>query len=142
MRLAIVGTGIAGLGAAHKLHTNVDLEVFEAADWIGGHTHTVDVPFADGNVPVDTGFIVYNNATYPLLTELFDELGVVSEPSDMSFAVVGEPREYEGSVGGMFADRRAAFDPRHWQMIKDILTFNRRVRDAAEAPAAQLGHAR
>jgi len=131
MRFAIVGSGIAGLGAAHKLHQHVDLEVFEAAEWIGGHTHTVDVPLESGPTAVDTGFIVYNNATYPLLTELFRDLGVATEPSDMSFAVAGEPREYEGSVRGMFADRKAAFDPQHWLMIKDIITFNRRVRDAA-----------
>jgi len=131
MRIAIVGTGIAGLGAAHQLHKHVDLAVFEAADWIGGHSHTVDVPLPGCSVAVDTGFIVYNNATYPLLTQLFAELEVPTKPSDMSFAVAGEPREYEGSVRGMFAARRAVFDAQHWLMIRDILTFNRRVRDAA-----------
>lgn len=131
MRFAIIGTGISGLGAAHRLHQHVDLEVFEAADWVGGHTHTVDVPFASGDVPVDTGFIVYNNHTYPLLTQLFDELGVATEPSDMSFAIAGDPQEYEGSVRGMFADPTAAFDPKHWLMIRDIIKFNKRVREAS-----------
>ncbi len=131
MRLAIVGTGIAGLGAAHRLHPHFDLTVFEAADWIGGHTHTVDVPFETGPVAVDTGFIVYNESTYPLLTALFAELGVATEPSNMSFAVTGGDTEYEGSGRGLFTDPKALADLRHWTMIRDILRFNRLVRRAA-----------
>ncbi len=138
MRIAIIGTGIAGLGAAHRLHDAVDLTLFEAADWVGGHTHTVDVALStEESVPVDTGFIVYNEATYPLLTRLFADLDVATEPSDMSFSVRGPGGEYEGSARGMFVDRRAVIDPSHWVMIRDILAFNRRVNevDVDELPA-------
>ncbi len=128
MRLAIVGTGIAGLGAAHRLHRHVDLTVFEAADWIGGHTHTIDVPFGESSVGVDTGFIVYNEVTYPRLVALFGELGVATERSDMSFSVRGPAGEYEGSALGLFADPRKLIDPGHWSMIADIIAFNKRVR--------------
>ncbi|MBT8201114.1 MAG: FAD-dependent oxidoreductase [Acidimicrobiia bacterium] len=130
MRIAIIGTGIAGLGAAHRLRDAVDLTLFEANDWVGGHTHTVDVALStDESVPVDTGFIVYNESTYPLLTKLFADLHVATEPSDMSFSVRGPAGEYEGSARGMFVDRRALVDPSHWAMIRDILAFNRRVNE-------------
>ncbi|NNC43917.1 MAG: NAD(P)-binding protein [Acidimicrobiia bacterium] len=130
MRIAIIGTGIAGLGAAHRLRDAVDLTLFEANDWVGGHTHTVDVALStDESVPVDTGFIVYNESTYPLLTKLFADLHVATEPSDMSFSVRGPAGEYEGSARGMFVDPRALVDPSHWAMIRDILAFNRRVNE-------------
>ncbi len=130
LRIAIVGTGIAGLGAAHRLHGAVDITVFEAADRVGGHSNTVDVTLSHGkSVPVDTGFIVYNETTYPLLTRLFADLQVATEASDMSFSVRGPAVEYEGSSTGMFVHPRAALDPSHWSMIRDILAFNRRVND-------------
>lgn len=125
-RIAIVGSGIAALGAAHKLNTHTDITVFEAESWIGGHSHTVDVDVDGSAIPVDTGFIVYNEVTYPHLTALFAELGVATEASDMSFAIGGGPVEYEGSARGMFAQPSAAFDPNHWRMIADILSFNKR----------------
>ena len=125
--IGIVGTGIAALGAAHRLHPHADLTLLESSDWVGGHSHTVDATVDGVTVPVDTGFIVYNEKTYPLLTSLFEELGVRSEASNMSFAVVGDI-EYEGSLGGMFTDWRAMVRPSHYGMIRDILRFNEAAR--------------
>ena len=124
-RIAIVGSGIAALGAAHKLHPQAEITVFESESWVGGHSHTVDVTIDGTTIPVDTGFIVYNEITYPHLTALFAELNVATEPSDMSFAIGGGLIEYEGSGRGMFAQPSAALDPQHWRMIADILAFNR-----------------
>ena len=91
MKLAIVGSGISGLAVAHTLKGHADITLFEAADYFGGHTHTVDItlPTAQGPVThgVDTGFLVFNPKTYPGLIRLFDELGVAIAPSDMSFSV-------------------------------------------------------
>ncbi len=125
MRVAIIGTGISGLGAAHRLQHEADLTLYESSDWIGGHSHTVDVNVSGTSVAVDTGFIVYNEDTYPLLTRLFLELGVETEPSNMSFAIAGSSPEYEGSLKGIAANRSALLRPSHWLMIKDILRFNR-----------------
>ena len=128
--VGIIGTGIAGMGAAHRLHPHADITLFEASDWVGGHSHTVDATVDGVTVPVDTGFIVYNERTYPLLTSLFREIGVETEPSDMSFAVVGG-LEYEGSLRGMFTDPRARFRPSHYAMIADIVRFNAEARRAS-----------
>ncbi len=131
MHIAIVGSGIAGLGAAHRLHPHARLTVFEAGSWVGGHTNTVDVTLAGRTFPVDTGFIVYNEHTYPRLTALFAELGVATEPSDMSFAVGRGAVEYEGSVRGIMAEPTALARPGHWRMIRDIIAFNRAAADLA-----------
>ena len=128
MRIAIIGTGIAGLGAAHHLYQHADVTLFERSSWIGGHSHTVDMAVGDTTLPVDTGFIVYNEVTYPLLTSLFEELKVPTEASNMSFAIGGGPVEYEGSARGMFATPTALARPSHWRMIRDILAFNRQIR--------------
>lgn len=125
MRIGIIGTGISGLAAAHRLHPQADITLYEASDWVGGHSHTVEVDVDGKTIPVDTGFIVYNETTYPLLTALFDDLGVMTESSDMSFAVVGPPVEYEGSLRGIASTRTAMLRPSHWLMIRDILRFNR-----------------
>ncbi len=85
--LAIIGTGIAGLGCAHFLHRRFDLTVFEQSDYPGGHTHTVEAVEAGRAVPIDTGFMVFNHVTYPLLTRLFRELEVATKPTNMSFSV-------------------------------------------------------
>lgn len=132
MRVAIIGSGIAALGAAHRLAPVADITVYESESWIGGHSHTVDVTVDGLEVPVDTGFIVFNEITYPLLTALFSELGVTTEASDMSFAIGGGPVEYEGSAKGLFAQRSAALDPGHWGMIRDILAFNRAAQVAGD----------
>ena len=88
-KLAIIGTGIAGLGCAHFLHRHFDLTLFEQNDYAGGHTRTVTVaePGTGRRVPIDTGFMVFNHVTYPLLTRLFRELAVPTRPTFMSFSV-------------------------------------------------------
>ena len=98
-RLAIIGTGIAGLGCAHFLHRRYALTLYEKNDHAGGHANTVMVAEPQRTVPVDTGFMVFNRVTYPHLTRLFEELGVAVKPTDMSFSVMHRPTglEYCGS---------------------------------------------
>ena len=125
MNIAIVGGGIAGLGAAWALDRHHDITLFEANEWLGGHAHTVDVPMTGaGTMPVDTGFLVYNEQTYPHLTRLFDHLGVATKPSDMSFSfTLDGSLEYAGSGAGFFAQGRNLFRRSHWQMARDIMRF-------------------
>ena len=134
MRIAIIGSGAAGLGAAWLLSQRYDTVLYEAASKLGGHANTVDVPGPDGVVPVDTGFIVYNEHNYPNLTALFRHLGVETEASDMSFAVslANGGYEYEGSAGGFFGQRRNLLRPKQWRLLVDIRRFFR------EAPAILL----
>lgn len=127
-RIAIVGTGIAGNVVAHKLHAAHDITVYEANDYVGGHSNTVDVPTADGSIPVDTGFIVFNDRTYPNFIALLDQLDVPSQDSNMSFSVQTESGtvEYNGStLNSLFAQRRNIFRPSFHRMVRDILRFNR-----------------
>ena len=128
MKIAIVGTGIAGNVAAYHLNKEHDITVFEAGDWIGGHTNTIDVDTEHGPLPVDTGFIVFNDRTYPNFTQLLDELDVQSQDSEMSFSVRRERSgfEYNGStLNGLFAQRANLLRPSFHRMIRDILKFNR-----------------
>ena len=127
-RLAIVGTGIAGLVAAHRLHGRHDLTVYEADDRIGGHTHTVEVDVDGHSLRVDTGFIVFNDKTYPNFTRLLGDLGVPSKPTTMSFSVHCERSglEYQGSsLGGLFAQPSNLLRPSFLRMLREILRFNR-----------------
>lgn len=129
MRVAIIGSGIAGLGCAWLLtHQGRRVTLFEADDRLGGHTHTVDVAL-DGTVaPVDTGFLVYNDRTYPTLVALFDELEVESAPSAMTFSVRNDAADIEWSgsdIGALFAQRRNTLRPAFWRMLADVLRFNR-----------------
>ncbi|HCS23872.1 MAG TPA: amine oxidase, partial [Rhodospirillaceae bacterium] len=125
MRIAIIGTGISGLGAAYLLNPYHDIAVYEKEPRIGGHSRTVDLVLGDKKVPVDTGFIVFNKRNYPHLTGLFEHLGVNITKSDMSFgaSIAGGMLEY-GSKG-MFAQKRNWLRPAFWRMIADILRFNR-----------------
>lgn len=128
MRIAIIGSGISGLTAARRLHVDHEITVFEANDYIGGHTNTIDVELEGRNWAVDTGFIVFNDRTYPRFAALMNELGVESQPSDMGFGVHCESTglEYCGSsLDRLFAQRRNLVRPRFWRMIGDILRFNR-----------------
>ncbi len=128
MRIAIIGTGVSGLVAARRLHRHHEVTLFEANDWVGGHTHTVDVELACGRYAVDTGFIVFNDWTYPHFVRLLDELGVDSQPSSMSFSVRCERTglEYNGtSLNRLFAQRRNLIRPAFYRMLRDILRFNR-----------------
>ncbi|MFK0096383.1 NAD(P)/FAD-dependent oxidoreductase [Pseudomonas sp. NPDC090592] len=128
MRIAIIGTGIAGLTCAHLLARRHEVSVFEAADRVGGHTHTVDVPWQGQHYAVDTGFIVFNDWTYPHFIRLLKHLGVASRPTEMSFSV-HEPRtgfEYNGhDLDTLFAQRRNLLSAGFWGMLRDVLRFNR-----------------
>jgi len=126
--LAIIGTGIAGLGCAHFLHQRFDLMVFEQNDYPGGHTNTIEAFEAGRPVPIDTGFMVFNHVTYPLLTRLFRELEVAIKPTNMSFSVQHVPTGLEyngGSLNLLFAQRRNLLRPRYWRMLMQIDRFNR-----------------
>ena len=132
MKIAVVGTGIAGNVAAYHLCRDHDVTVFEAAGHVGGHTHTHEVEQAGELYNVDTGFIVFNDWTYPHFMRLLEALDVASQPSHMSFSVRDEASglEYNGtSLNSLFAQRRNILRPSFWRMIRDILRFNR------EAPA-------
>ena len=153
MKVAIVGSGIAGLGCAHALlaerRHGVQVTLFEASPRLGGHTHTVDVRLDATEYPVDTGFLVFNERTYPNLIALFAELGVPTAKSDMSFAVSmplaqGRRLEWAGTdLNGVFAQRRNLASPRFLGMLADILRFNRQAtriaQDEGSADAATLG---
>ena len=127
MKIAIIGTGIAGNVAAYKLREQHDITVFESGSYVGGHTNTVDV-FEDGKRhAVDTGFIVFNDRTYPNFIQLLDEIGQESQASEMSFSVQVDEGgiEYCGSsINGLFAQRRNMLRPPFYRMIRDILRFN------------------
>lgn len=127
-RVAIIGTGIAGMCAAYLLHARYDLTVFEANDYLGGHTHTVDVVQDGERFAVDTGFIVYNEKTYPGFIRLLDTLGVATQPSNMSFSVHDEASgtEYASSdLNSLFAQRRNLLRPSFLRMVSEIIRFNR-----------------
>jgi predicted NAD/FAD-binding protein len=128
MRIAIIGTGISGMVAAYLLHRDHEITVFEAADYVGGHTNTIDVQLDGQTYAVDTGFIVFNDWTYPNFIQLLNRLGVESQASDMSFSVKCESTglEYNGtSLNSLFAQRRNLFRLSFHRMIRDILRFNR-----------------
>jgi uncharacterized protein len=125
MKIAIVGSGIAGNVAAWHLAREHDITVFEAGDHAGGHTHTHEIEHDGRTVAVDTGFIVCNDRTYPNFLALMNELGVELQPSDMSFSVQAPGVEYNGTtLNTLFAQRRNLVRPAFWRMIRDILRFN------------------
>lgn len=135
MRIAIVGGGIAGLVAAHLLHRDHTITLFEANESPGGHTHTVPVELGSTKWEVDTGFIVYNEPNYPQFTRLLARLGVASQPSCMSFSVRADRTdfEYNGStLNQLFGQRSNLVKPSFYRMVMDIRRFNR------EAPRAML----
>ena len=133
MRIAIVGTGISGLVAAHHLHRAHEVTLFEAGDHVGGHTNTVELDLADGRHAVDTGFVVCNERTYPRFLGLLDELGVATQPSDMSFSVSAPGLEYRTSnLATLFAQPRNLLRPRFQRMLVDILRSNRALQQVAD----------
>ena len=136
--VAIVGTGIAGLGCAHFLHRDFEVTLFEQNDYAGGHTHTVEVAEAGRTVPIDTGFMVFNTVTYPLLTRLFAELRVPVKPAPMSFSVrhADSGLEFCGSsLNRLFAQRRNLLRPRFYRMLGAVHRFNGEALAALDDPA-------
>ena len=139
-RVAVIGSGISGLSVAHGLKGQAQVTLFEAGDYFGGHTHTVDLTLDGVTHGVDTGFLVLNERTYPNLLRLFDQLGVEIAKSDMSFSVqVPATRgrrglEWSGSdLAGVFAQRGNVLRPRFWRMLADLLRFNRLATALAES---------
>jgi len=127
-RIAVIGAGVSGLTAAWLLAEHHDIEVFEAADYAGGHTNTERVSLGGRFWPVNTGFIVYNDWTYPNFIKLMDRLGVASEVSNMSFSVDSRRTglQYNGTnLNTLFAQRRNLLNPRFLKMIREILRFNK-----------------
>ena len=135
--LAIIGTGIAGLGCAHFLHERFDITLFEQEKHIGGHTNTVMVEEAGRTLPIDTGFMVFNRVTYPHLTRLFRELEVETKPASMSFSVQHTPTGLEyngGSLNLLFGRRRNLVSLSHWRMLLQIRRFNTEAVAALDDP--------
>jgi len=131
VRIAIVGSGVSGLVCAHLLRRDHDVTLFEADARAGGHAHTLDVTLEGGVHAVDTGFIVYNERNYPVITSLFDELDVVTRPSDMSFAMSDDAARVEWcgtSLATVFAQRRNLVRPAFLRMLVDVVRFNRSAR--------------
>jgi predicted NAD/FAD-binding protein len=145
LKIAVVGTGISGMAAAWLLAKRHDVTVYERADRIGGHSNTVDALTPQGVVPVDTGFIVYNEQTYPNLTAMFAHLDVPTSASEMSFAVSLDngALEYAGGdrIAPLFAQKRNLLRPRFWSMLRDLYRFYRDAPGdiARLGPQASLG---
>jgi predicted NAD/FAD-binding protein len=133
-RLAIIGTGIAGMSAAYFLKDQYDISVFEKNDYIGGHTNTVTVDHNGETASFDTGFMVFNFQTYPLLVKLFKKLDVPIKKTDMSFSVQNKETglEYTGSgINGLFAQRKNLFKPSHYKFLLEIDRFNKMANEIA-----------
>ncbi|NDV92134.1 NAD(P)-binding protein [Alteromonas sp. 345S023] len=127
-KIAIIGTGISGLTSAYLLNQTQDITVYEANDYIGGHTATKRINDGQETHNIDTGFIVFNNWTYPNFIKLMDKLNVAYQPTEMSFSVASKKAniEYNGNnLNSLFAQRRNLMRPRFWRIIADILTFNK-----------------
>jgi predicted NAD/FAD-binding protein len=137
VKIAIIGAGVAGLTAAYVLCEQHEVTLYERESRLGGHAHTVMVPGGDSEYPVDTGFLVYNDATYPRFIELLDRLGVASKLSTMSFSYqdLASGLEWKGTnLNSIFAQRRNVLRPRFWRMVREILAFNRTLRDLLKNP--------
>ncbi|HEV2687087.1 MAG TPA: FAD-dependent oxidoreductase, partial [Bryobacteraceae bacterium] len=139
MRIAVIGSGISGLAAAYYLSRKHEVSLFEKDARLGGHTNTVVVNSSRGPLAVDTGFIVHNDRNYPNLVKLFAELGVETQPSDMSFAVTCRTSGYEYSsrgLGGFFAQRSNLFRAEQYRLFGEILRFNRTAPQLLNTPGA------
>jgi predicted NAD/FAD-binding protein len=142
VKIAVVGSGVSGLVCAHLLRPRHDVVLFEADARVGGHVHTVDVAEPGGPVAVDTGFIVFNERTYPSFVRLLDRLGVASQESDMSFSVRSDRRDLEyggASLSTLYAQRRNLLSPSFHRMVLDVLRFYREARALVErGPEVEL----
>ncbi|MEJ2096893.1 MAG: FAD-dependent oxidoreductase, partial [Deltaproteobacteria bacterium] len=135
MRIAVIGSGISGLVAAYLLSEEHEITVFEANDYIGGHTHTIDVPLNGRTYAVDTGFIVFNENTYPNFIKLMQRLGVAAQPSSMSFSVQCHRTGLyfrPSTLNTLFAQRRNMFRPSFYRMLADALRFRREASELIE----------
>jgi predicted NAD/FAD-binding protein len=145
MRIAIIGSGISGLAAGWYLSRKHEVSLFEKEPRLGGHTNTVMADTSRGAIPIDTGFIVHNDRTYPNLVRLLSELGVETQPSDMSFSVSCRQTGFEYSsrgINGFFAQRKNLLQREHYLLLTEILRFNRtapNLLDRPEAEAATIG---
>lgn len=141
MKIAVLGAGISGLGAAYLLSKKHEVDLYEKEGRLGGHARTTMVEENGNEFGVDTGFLVFNHETYPLLTQLFKELDVKIENSDMSFGFWDEKSNmaYNGqSLGGLFFQKKNLFSPSHYKMIRDIMRFNKTANADIEADASAL----
>lgn len=135
-KIAIIGSGISGLTCGHLLHQRHNVTIFEANHYIGGHTATKDVEVKDRHYAIDTGFIVFNDWTYPNFIRLMDKIGVQSQATEMSFSVknLAQNLEYNGNtINSLFAQRRNIFRPKFWRIVRDILKFNKICKQGAAA---------
>lgn len=145
LKIAVIGSGIAGLSAAWLLSKKHQVTLYEAASHFGGHANTIDVDTPQGSTPIDTGFIVYNEANYPNLTALYQHLEVETYQTEMTFALSLNNGAYEYSgtgLNGLFGQRRNFLRRRHWQLLADLTRFFRHAqRQVAEHPEGMsLGH--
>ena len=137
-RIAVVGSGIAGMAAAYFLSRGNEVHLLERDDRLGGHTHTHQVETSAGVLPIDTGFIVHNDRTYPNLVKLFRRLGIERQKAEMSFGVSCRKTSFEYSsrgLRGFFAQKRNCVRPAHFRLLKEILRFNREARFILDYPA-------
>ncbi|MEF8889505.1 MAG: FAD-dependent oxidoreductase, partial [Desulfohalobiaceae bacterium] len=131
-RIAVIGAGISGIVAAHYLARRHEVVLFEARDRLGGHTNTIEIGSwfpQDEGTPIDTGFIVYNDRTYPNFIRFLDELGIRGAPTDMSFSLSDPDSEfaYAGTgLAGLFARAGNAWNPGFWSFLASVIRFNRR----------------
>ncbi len=134
-RIAVIGSGISGLACAFYLQDKYDVTVFEKNDYVGGHTATKTVSVDEGEFQIDTGFIVFNDWTYPNFNRLLRQLLVESIDTEMGFSVSCDATDLEysgGSLGTLFAQKRRLFSPKHWWLVLDILKFNKESKIALE----------
>ena len=139
-RIAIIGSGISGLTTAYLLHKSHEITLFEAHDYIGGHTHTVKVAQGEQSYDIDTGFIVCNDRNYPNFLKLMDKLNIAMQPTEMSFSVRNDPLglEYNGhNLNTLFSQRRNLLRPKFYRLIRDILYFNKAAKKAIEEGVAE-----
>lgn len=141
MKIAVIGAGISGLGSAYLLSKKHEVDLYEKENRLGGHARTKQLSHGKDHFGVDTGFLVFNYATYPLMTKLFEDLDVVVEKSDMSFGFWDEQSNLAyncKSLGKMFFQKKTLFSPKHYGMIRDILKFNKQSNHDLETQSKNL----